>query len=444
MDGGRGGRGHFSRLLFAVSSLSYFLSCKILATQDGLRTPNLAPEDDRFITESMYAATNLKKLNARFVFDGEQFDPVCSCKPPPPEHGRKCYPSKVTIIKGEPFPGKLQAGRLLIDAKNLRKLIGDPSDLKMVDAATHFASDIDGRSSDEIFGVWGGEFGELILAMSVWEDNNLKLLGVPLTPLILSQAIVGYIQNCADTRKFMYFHTDTDALAWVESQLGGATIDITSPPEKHKEALLKLIIRPEAQGCMHLKQILLHPDDYGVRLTLVQAAITEFYKIMWDIENELRQSIKYYVLHAPMINGRPNEVAWVNMKVGSICELENYMPLFPPWSNDVSIYVFHPQYAEVLHKRAALVVNQQTGGTADTGVLRKQLKEKYEQWDEKTKSLLPRLAGLPVFDVVIDAFEPETEAPAIGDEPSAEKPVALEMYKVGKGGMEEKLVADRL
>jgi len=89
-------------------------------------------------------------------------------------------------------------------------------------------------------------------------------------------------------------------------------------------------------------------------------------------------------------------------------------------------------------------VNQQTGGTADTGVLRKQLKEKYEQWDEKTKSLLPRLAGLPVFDVVIDAFEPETEAPAIGDEPSAEKPVALEMYKVGKGGMEEKLVADRL
>ena len=139
------------------------------------------------------------------------------------------------------------------------------------------------------------------------------------------------------------------------------------------------------------------------------------------------------------MNGLPNEAAWVNLKVGPLCEEEMYMPLFPPWSNGVSVYISTPQYAEVLHKSAALVVKMQSGGVMDSLDLRDAISDKYKKWDEHTKSLLPQLAGLPVFDVTIDAIEPETDAPEIGDLIDEEKPFSQAMYKIGEGGEKEKL-----
>ena len=418
--------------LFLVGSPSLVAG---LGTSD---MPALEPEDDRYVKESEFAATNLKHLDARFVFDGEQFEPVCSCKPPPPEHGKKCHPRKVRIEKLDPFPGVLQAGRLIIDGANLRKLIGDPSDLKIVDAKTHFASDIDGRSSDEVLGVWGGEFGELLLTLSVWEDTNIANVQVGLTNLQITKTVQEYMKLAGANRKFMYIHTDTEALAWIESKLGKGQIDITAPPLDYQAPLLELLKKPEAMGCPHVKQIMLQPDKYEMRLELVHQVIEEFYKIMWDQTSSVRPIIKYYVLHSPLVNGLPNEAAWVNLKVGEMCEEEMYIPLFPPWSNGVSVYINTPQYAEVLHKSAALVVKMQTGGTMDSMDLRDSISEKYKKWDEHTKSLLPQLAGLPVFDVTIDAIEPETDAPAVGEVVDLEKPFAPEMYKVGEGGEKEK------
>ena len=52
--------------LFLVGSPSLVAG---LGTSD---MPALEPEDDRYVKESEFAATNLKHLDARFVFDGEQ------------------------------------------------------------------------------------------------------------------------------------------------------------------------------------------------------------------------------------------------------------------------------------------------------------------------------------------------------------------------------------
>ena len=143
------------------------------------------------------------------------------------------YHHKRLAYKGE----TTTPGRLVIDGKNLRKLIGDPSDLKMAQKFKHFASDVDGRSSDEIFGVWGGEFGEMILMLSTYENENKAKLGVAITPFQLKMAVLNYIRSCA-RRQFFYYHSDTDAAAFIENELDEGEIDITNPPEKYKTKLI--------------------------------------------------------------------------------------------------------------------------------------------------------------------------------------------------------------
>lgn len=393
----------------------------------------LPPEDEQYVKDREFAAANLKKVKGRFVIDGEMYDPVCNCKPPPPDHSKQCYPSKVTITKDSPIKGKLQPpGRLVIDGKNLRKLIGDPSDLRMAHKFKHFASDVDGRSSDEIFGVWGGEFGEMILMLSIYESENLAKLGVAITPFQLQMAVLNYIRSCAARRQFFYFHSDTDAAAFIENELGEGEIDITNPPEKYKKKLLDILKKPQSMGSRHVKMMMMHPAKYEVRKSMIEGAITAFYNLMWEPGSEVREKIKYYILHAPKINGMPNEVAFVKFKVGDLCSEESLQPLFPPWSNGVSVYLHHPQVAQALHQAAALAIKASQGGLADAAILTDKISERYETWDLVTKELLPEMAGLPVFNVLIEADFPATEAPEAGSEPDEDAPVNMKLYHVGQ------------
>ena len=95
-------------------------------------------------------------------------------------------------------------------------------------------------------------------------------------------------------------------------------------------------------GSRHVKMMMMHPEKYEVRKSMIEGAIAAFYNLMWEPGSEVRDKIKYYILHAPKVNGMPNEVAMVNFKVGDLCSEESLQPLFPPWSNGVSIYIAPP------------------------------------------------------------------------------------------------------
>ena len=84
-----------------------------------------------------------------------------------------------------------------------------------------------------------------------------------------------------------------------------------------------------------------------------------------------------------------------------------------------------------MHQAAALAIQAATGGLSDAGVLTDKVTELYEKWDAKTKELLPELAGLPVFNVLIEADYPETEAPEAGTEPDEDALPDKDLYKVG-------------
>ena len=145
----------------------------------------------------------------------------------------------------------------------------------------HFASDVDGRSSDEIFGVWGGEFGEMMMMLSTYENENKAKLEVAITPFQLQMAVLNYIRSCAARRQFFYYHSDTDAAAFIENELGEGEIDITSPPEKYKTKLLEILKKPESMGSRHVKMMMVHQKNMEVRKSMIEGAIEAFYNLMW-------------------------------------------------------------------------------------------------------------------------------------------------------------------
>ena len=78
-----------------------------------------------------------------------------------------------------------------------------------------------------------------------------------------------------------------------------------------------------------------------------------------------------------------------------------------------------------------MAIKATQGGLADAAILTDKISERYEAWDLVTKELLPEMAGLPVFNVLIEADYPATEAPEAGSEPDEDAPPNMKLYKVG-------------
>ena len=67
--------------------------------------------------------------------------------------------------------------------------------------------DIDGRSSEEAIRSWGGEAGELLLSIAVWDDMTLASTGAPLRYTSIKKAVHSWLkyQNAMNTRLFLIF-----------------------------------------------------------------------------------------------------------------------------------------------------------------------------------------------------------------------------------------------
>ena len=202
--------------------LTYLALLLLQPTQPTQTTTGAAPlphESQQWLDETEYAATNLANLNARIFIDDHTYEQTCTCKVPPASHAIKCYPQQVTITRKDPMPGVLSPGRLVLDGRNLRLLLGDPADFKMVSPEITSFHDLDGRSSEEAIRSWGGEAGELLLSLAVWDDMTLASTGAPLRYTSIKKAVHSWLkyQNAINKRKYFYMSTDTDALAFVRN-----------------------------------------------------------------------------------------------------------------------------------------------------------------------------------------------------------------------------------
>ena len=145
-------------------------------------------------------------------------------------------------------------------------LIGPADKVEWVSVKSAAFACVDGRSANGELHAHGGDFGEFLLALTVYEQMLQKQLSQSETTYLFGK----WLGEGAS------FAMCTDAAA--VTQLASAVsykypLDLARPPEEHAASLMLRVIAPEFQGDGHTKWLLQHPETYAVRRVLAEQLI---------------------------------------------------------------------------------------------------------------------------------------------------------------------------
>lgn len=233
--------------------------------------------------------------------------------------------------------------------------LGDPSRLRWVKVAALLMqgtqSCVDGRDRRPVVGTPGGDAGELLLALAALE----RVRGEPLEPARVSALLDAYLEAFGR----FYVHTDAHALhalgedlrrdARFAPHLPADDADaverlVRRPPRALEEPLLEALSEPSHVGCGHLRLILSHAREYGVRPALTRALLKAVFTRLWRGD-----AIDFVVLE-----GEHREAAVVNV----VLEREHVhpftrIPTVAPRIGDRELFVNHPQVSAWLREQNA-------------------------------------------------------------------------------------------
>ena len=289
---------------------------------------------------------------------------------------------------------------------------------------------VDGRGEDAVLGTPGGDAGELLLALAAAED----VTGQPLSEGDIVALFDAYVESFGR----FYFHTDDHALRHLASELrrdprfatvmgsaraGGSEDDanhalegealgelLLRPPAELREPLLDHLLEPANVGCGHLRLLMTHAEDYGVRPELARSLGRVVFRLLWS-EPEL---FDFVVLH-----GDHHEEAVLNVVLPDRVHAFTNVPAIPPHIAGHSVFVNHPQVSAFVRRQHAEFLRGQLASLHAVPIERFEgaiatLAER--QLTQTLGHLAPRL---PVFEVRFEGDVPQvTEL-----RPRAERPV---------------------
>lgn len=217
---------------------------------------------------------------------------------------------------------------------------------------------VDGREDHHIVGTPGGDAGELLLLLATAERINHQPLD--------SSHIPDLLAHYFDTFGQFYMHTDTHALEHLlqalhedphfvgrlpeEGDLQHMELFVRHPPEDLRPALLEHLLEPHNVGCGHLRLILEHPEEYGVRLQLTRDMMGAAFEALWAGNEE----VDYEVLV-----GSHEEGVVVNVTVEAPIRSFTWVPEVRPHSAETQIFVNHPQVSAYLRRQKTLFLIDQ-------------------------------------------------------------------------------------
>jgi len=264
--------------------------------------------------------------------------------------------------------------------KDLSAMVGDVSQVRMVDVDGASFSCIDGRrphtgvESHEIesrsLKAFGGDMGEFIMMLQVLQRNKQR---GKLYESTVERLLKSWINtpNEANKRPVFYFHSDTDTLARIAASFGYGIehvntsfkdplnlekggdlhgpppssikamkghedyqlpyLDFSNPPFHIQDALVQALSEPHNQGCAHLRLLMTYPSQYGVDPKLASWAIRAFFRILW-IKSEAAGLTAgeplYTKLKFVISAGKHDERMWINVKTSRECANVGVQPTF--------------------------------------------------------------------------------------------------------------------
>ncbi|CDW91600.1 UNKNOWN [Stylonychia lemnae] len=192
--------------------------------------------------------------------------------------------------------------------QQIRELINTPTTLAMARVLENGFKSLDGRISGTYLATPGGDSGEFILGLQIYQEMKLTTNGeVHLTQAKVKNLLREYLSYMKQDR--FYMATDDQALSHIQKQLAFIGLDIQNPKVKLQSDILKVISQPENQGDLHLKLLLTQPQSYSINKTLVEYFIQSYYQILWDKTDPI-----YNKLILDVLAGDHNEQAFVEIK----------------------------------------------------------------------------------------------------------------------------------
>ena len=285
--------------------------------------------------------------------------------------------------------------------EQVRDHVGEPRNVRWVKLASmatygHFSC-IDGRDERGVIGAPGGDAGEFLLSLAAVE----RATGATLDEDDVAQALLARIDTFGDFSR----HTDGHAFETLaaavrdDARIGdaiGRTVTesyeyLRRPPAQDRPALLEHLLNPDYLGCGHVRLMLQHPDEYGIRRELVESFLRSFYHLWWQGAPELDLTL---------LPGEHAEAAVVNVRLEEELWGMSRVPLVSPTCAGSQMFINHPDVASYLRQRVVEFHVRGLGPVAvkDPEALRTGLEELASQQLTRTIGYLAK--GLPIYDVV--------------------------------------------
>lgn len=191
---------------------------------------------------------------------------------------------------------------------------------------------LDGRYRNGIVGTPGGDAGEFILALIVYED--MLGGGKKLTQDNVDGILKQHLKSMAQAK--FYMCSDDSAVNHVEKELNIEGLNIQNPKGFMQNDLYKALVEPENIGDLHIKMMAKYPQQFSVRKELVGLFLRSFYKVLWNKQDDL-----YLKLELDVLTGDHTESAFIEVRSASSCQKQQLSPLIVTKKKGISTFVNH-------------------------------------------------------------------------------------------------------
>ena len=249
--------------------------------------------------------------------------------------------SPLAPIEGPEADGPLTAGRIAAH-------VGDASHVRWMKLAALLVngkrSCVDGRDDSGVIGTPGGDAGEAVLALAAVE----AVTSVRFTPGMLRSLL----QADLDTFGRFYLHTDVHAdHALREAVAADAALRVhckdvqdnaawraflRHPPAAARAGLAELLVQPAHMGCGHVKRLVTHAGEYGVRPGLAQ----DFLRVLHEARMAGAPEVEWVTL-----SGEHDEHGVLSVTLEEQPWMFTSVPLVSPRVGSHQLFVSHPQVA---------------------------------------------------------------------------------------------------
>ena len=269
------------------------------------------------------------KLEGKIPIDSSNYQAVCDCGTKEVQPTISCHPTKVKLSEDRSGNG--------VNYREISSLLGSYN-FTYIKGENQAFRCLDGR--DSILGIStpGGDAGEFVLALLVYEDISGIILDGETVRIYLEEWL-----KAMQAPRF-YMCTDDDSVLHMGKQIG-AQLDIISPRQDFLKDLLKIVALPRNVGDSHFKLMLEYPQLYSIRAEVVRHFITAFYSLLWDTTSHLHK-----LLEIDVLSGEHHEMGYVEIRNSDECIYEGISPLFP---KSISMYLNYIDAVSVRRRQLA-------------------------------------------------------------------------------------------